>query len=159
MSKKTYIITAVCVFAVAILGCLVYLLANADERKTKKDLQELVSEFNTDAKLVNHHRCIESRTVYEPQSNVVSIDYYFTPAGYDVEQFDMLDDHPNYKEMVTEELEKSVIGNANFTPILKAIVAAKATLRVRLVDKERHRSAIIKWRPSELKRLYQGDKR
>ena len=152
MSKKVYIITG-CVVAAILIGMLAYLLATATDRKHVKDLQEAVSEFNTEGALSLPQGCYEYKTVYDPNNNMVSIEYFFTHNRFENEGFGVMDEHPDVKGEWEGIIEENVIKNSSFSNILKLMVTAEASLRVRFVDKGEKKSLVFKWSSNELRRI------
>ena len=50
-------------------------------------------------------------------------------------------------------IEENVIKNSSFANILKLMVTAEASLRVRFVDKGEKKSLVFKWSSNELRRI------
>ena len=152
MYKKVYIITG-CIIAAILIGLLAYLLATATDRKHVKDLQEAVSEFNTEGALSLPQGCYEYKTVYDPNNNMVSIVYFFTHNRFENEGFGVMDEHPDVKGEWEGIIEENVIKNSSFSKILKLMVTAEASLRVRFVDKGENKALVFKWSTNELRRI------
>ena len=169
MSKKVYIIIG-CVVAAILIGMLVYLLAtvkdlqkavsesNKEDAKLTteeyvKNLQEAVAEFNSEGALSLPTGCYEYKTVYDPNNNVVSVEYFFTHNRFENEGFGVMDEHPYVKDEWEGIIEENVIKNSLFSKILKLMVTADASLRVRFVDRGNENALVFKWNPNEIRKI------
>ncbi len=157
MSKKVYIVTA-CVFIAILLGIVSYILLTSETRKAQEQLLDAVSKYNSSAiqPIPNAHEsgCKEYKTIYEPTSNIVSIDYYIKEDFFPHYDLDKLDQHPDVKEQVKKNLETEILKHEKFLPIVALMSPAKASLRIRYINLANHKQMLVfAWKPDELQKI------
>lgn len=161
MSKKVYIITA-CVFAVVILGCVGYWIFSSGEREAREELATTVREFNKADRLYKLENISykSSRTFYDSQYNLVSVDYNIDGRYFTFYQYDLLDEHPDQKAIMRADLEKYIVCDEDMLPILKEIEKAGADLRIRFVDMDNPGQALVfMWDTAEIRKIINKEKK
>lgn len=161
MSKKVYIITA-CVFAVVILGCVGYWIFSSGERQAREELATTVREFNKADRLykLENINYKSSKTFYDSQYNLVSVDYNIDGRYFTFYQYDLLDEHPDQKAIMRADLEKYIVRDEDMLPILKEIEKAGADLRIRFVDMDNPSQALVfMWDTAEIRKIINKEKK